>query len=81
VTAEFIICEKEFAVEWISIREKLPPKGDRALLFTPYGFFGDDHSCIGDVESITECTAEIGGEMVPVFTHWMPLPRTPRSTL
>ena len=64
-------------MEWISAKEKLPCKGERVLIYTPYDFFGEDHACIGDKESIRVCKARIKGEMVPIFTHWMPLPQQP----
>lgn len=66
-------------MEWISTEENLPDDGTRVLLYTPYRFFGDDHSCIGDRQSINSCTTKQGTETVPVFTHWMPLPAMPGS--
>lgn len=66
-------------MEWISTETKLPDDGTRVLLYTPYGIFGDDHSCIGDKESINTCTMKRGHKAVPIFTHWMPLPHMPRN--
>ena len=64
-------------MKWISAAEKMPGRGERVLIYTPYEFFGQDHACIGDTESIRICKTKIAGEMVPIFTHWMPLPRHP----
>jgi hypothetical protein len=64
-------------MEWISIEERLPIDGERALLYTPYNFFGNDNACVGDAESIRLCTAVIGGKTVSIFTHWLPLPVPP----
>lgn len=65
---------------WVNVKDKLPENGERVVLYTPYNFFGHDHSCIGDKKSIKTCTATLGGTMVPIFTHWMPLPETPEGT-
>jgi hypothetical protein len=64
-------------MEWIDAQEKLPDECDRVLLFTPYPIFGTDYSCIGNKESIAVCTTRINRKLVPVFTHWMPLPERP----
>lgn len=64
-------------MEWISTVEKLPGNGERVVLYTPLGIFGEDHSCIGDRESIATCKTRRGRQMVPIFTHWMPLPELP----
>jgi len=64
-------------MEWFSVTEKLPKERDRVLLYTPYSFFGKDHSCIGDLESIKTCSTTISGKTVPIFTHWTPLPKMP----
>lgn len=64
-------------MKWINAKQKLPNESERVLLFTPYPFFGDDYACIGNRESITTCTARINRRLVPVFTHWMPLPSKP----
>ena len=66
-------------MKWISIRSKLPGKDERVLFYTPYAIFGKDHTCVGDSECISSCKTEIGGEMVAMFTHWMPLPKGPDS--
>lgn len=62
---------------WISIAQQLPADGQRVLLYTPYPFFGHDHSCVGDRESIVTCTVSKDAREVPIFTHWMPLPPRP----
>ncbi|MDD2735075.1 MAG: DUF551 domain-containing protein [Desulfuromonadaceae bacterium] len=64
-------------MEWVNISDKLPENDERVVLYTPYDFFGKDHSCIGDKQSITTCNAMLKGKTVPVFTHWMPLPEGP----
>lgn len=64
-------------MNWISIEERLPGKGERVLLYTPYSFFGRDHSCVGDAESIVKCTTGKKGAEAPIFTHWMQLPQFP----
>ena len=64
-------------MEWIEAKVKLPGECDRVLLFTPYPIFGNDYSCIGNKESIDVCKTMIDLKMVPVFTHWMPLPEKP----
>ena len=66
-------------MEWISISNRLPGKGERILFYTPFAIFGEDHSCIGDSDSINTCKTEIEGELVPIFTHWMPLPKAPQA--
>lgn len=65
------------AMEWIDTKVKLPTDSQRVLLFTPYRIFGEDYSCVGNKESIVSCTTRINREIVPVFTHWMPLPEKP----
>lgn len=67
-------------MEWISAMERLPRKGERVLMYTPYTIFGEDHACIGDMEGIRACTTEIEGRTVPIFTHWMPLPERPKGS-
>jgi hypothetical protein len=62
---------------WVNVNDKLPENDERVVLYTPYNYFGKDHSCIGDKNSITTCKATQKGKMVPVFTHWMPLPEMP----
>lgn len=62
---------------WISIEERMPANDERALLYTPFDVFGEDHSCIGDKESIITCKTRHRGKCVPLFTHWMPLPARP----
>ncbi len=64
-------------MEWISTAHKLPEHGEQVVIYTPFDFFGDAHTCIGNKESITACTTRLGHRDVPVFTHWMPLPRLP----
>ena len=68
-------------LNWISIEERLPGTGERVLLYTPYSFFGMDHSCVGDAESIVTCTTKQRGAKVPVFTHWMQLPQFPSGAV
>jgi len=64
-------------MKWISTTEMMPNDGDRVLLYTPYAFFGDDHTCVGNRTGIQKSKASIGGKMAPIFTHWMPLPQEP----
>jgi hypothetical protein len=64
-------------MEWIRTSQQLPNDGERVLLYTPYEFFGNDHTCVGNREGICMCTANIDGRKTPVFTHWMPLPPVP----
>jgi hypothetical protein len=71
--------EKGIVMRWIDTRKELPDESERVLLYTPYPVFGDDHACVGNRESITTCTAKIDRKLVPVFTHWMPLPPTPEQ--
>jgi len=66
-------------MEWIATQKELPNESERVLLFTPYSVLGDDHTFVGDKESITTCTATIKRRLVPVFTHWMPLPPGPEQ--
>lgn len=66
-------------MEWISIEKRLPSKGERVLLYTPYHFFGTDNTCIGNAESISLCTTTVSGKTVSIFTHWLPLPASPRQ--
>lgn len=65
-------------MEWFNINEKKPDNRDNVLLYTPYNFFGEAHSCIGNIEGIKSCQAKIGNRVVPIFTHWMPLPSKPQ---
>lgn len=65
------------AYTWIPTADRLPEESERVLLFTPYRVIGDDHTCVGNKESITTCTASVNRKRVPVFTHWMPLPPKP----
>lgn len=67
-------------MEWISINERLPEDNTPVVLFTPHDFFGDLHSCIGNSESIRNCTIAFGRKKAPIFTHWMPLPAAPPVT-
>lgn len=62
---------------WIPTTDRLPEGSERVLLFTPYRVLGDDHTCIGNKESICVCTTCINRKEVQVFTHWMPLPPAP----
>lgn len=64
---------------WVNVSDRLPEQNERVVLFTPFEFFGKDHSCIGDKESISTCKAALEGNMVPIFTHWMPLPEMPEE--
>ena len=66
-------------MNWIDAKEKLPAESERVLLFTPYAFFDDVYACVGNKESLTTCTARINRKLVPVFTHWMPLPPKPEQ--
>lgn len=67
-------------MEWISVTEELPEANQPVILFTPFDFFGELHSCVGNVDSIKNCTVRSGREKAPVFTHWLPLPQTPLCT-
>jgi hypothetical protein len=67
----------EAAMDWIRTTEKMPENGVRVVIYTPFEFFGEAHTCIGDKQSITDCTTRQGRRQVPVFTHWMPLPKLP----
>jgi len=66
-------------MEWIAAQKELPDESERVLLFTPYPISGDEHTFVGNLESITTCTARIKRKLVPVFTHWMPLPPKPEQ--
>ena len=68
-------------MEWIDATLQLPQERDSVLLFTPYTVFGNEYTFVGNRESISECTARINREVVPVFTHWMPLPEKPRQQI
>jgi hypothetical protein len=68
-------------MRWIDTRDELPKESERVLLFTPYSIFGDDHTFVGNKESISTCTSRINRKRVPVFTHWMPLPPKPEQNL
>jgi len=67
------------AMEWIATTDQLPDETQRVLLFTPYQVLGEDHTCVGNRESIATCIARVNRKQVPVFTHWMPLPPTPQQ--
>lgn len=64
-------------MEWIDAGVTLPNESERVLLYTPYPIFGNDYSCVGNLESIKTCTTRIGKQEAPIFTHWMPLPPKP----
>ena len=66
-------------MEWIDTRNELPPESVRVLLFTPYSVLGEEQTFVGNKESITTFTARIKKKLVPVFTHWMPLPPKPEQ--
>jgi hypothetical protein len=64
---------------WVNVNDRLPENDERVVLYTPYNYFGKDHSCIGDKKSIKTCKATLQGNTVPIFTHWMPLPEIPEE--
>ena len=64
-------------MEWFNVKDKQPNDVENVLLYTPFEFFGEAHSCVGNIEGIRSCTTKIGKRTVPVFTHWMPLPPKP----
>jgi hypothetical protein len=68
------------ATEWIDTEVQLPKEYQRVLLYTPYPVFGDDYTCVGNLESIAVCTTKVGRKPVRIFTHWMPLPEKPQTT-
>ena len=68
------------AMEWIDTEVQLPGERQRVLLYTPYQVFGEDYTCVGNLESIAACTTRIGRKPVRIFTHWMPLPEKPQTT-
>jgi len=69
--------QEKKGMTWIDAKVELPDDSERVLLFTPFPVFGDDHSCIGNKESIRTCTTNINKKRVSLFTHWMPLPPNP----
>lgn len=66
-------------MEWINISEQLPEENRPVILFTPFDYFGELHSCVGNSASIRACRtgSDRGGK--PIFTHWLPLPATPEN--
>lgn len=64
-------------MEWLNIDEMQPEDMNSVLLYTPFDFFGEAHSCVGNREGIRDCNTKIGNRIVPIFTHWMPLPSKP----
>lgn len=66
-------------MKWIDTKDKLPDESERVLLYTPYPIFGDDYTCVGNKECLTTCTSRINRKLVPIFTHWMPLPPKPEQ--
>lgn len=64
-------------MKWISTKEKLPEDNLPVILFTPFEYFGELHSCVGNAESIRNCTIGRGAGKTAVFTHWVPLPENP----
>jgi uncharacterized protein DUF551 len=64
-------------MKWISIKDKLPEDNRPVLLFTPFEYFGELHSCVGNSESIRKCSTNSGNVKSPIFTHWFPLPEAP----
>jgi len=64
-------------MKWISIQDKLPEDNRPVLLFTPFEYFGELHTCVGNSESIRKCSTSSGKTKRPVFTHWLPLPEAP----
>lgn len=65
------------AMEWVDVEVQLPQENQSVLLYTPYPVFGDDYTCVGNRESISVCTTNVGRKPVRLFTHWMPLPEKP----
>ncbi len=70
---------KKKAMKWIEAQDALPDESERVLLFTPYQVLGEDHTCVGNKESIATCIATVNCKQVQIFTHWMPLPPTPKQ--
>ena len=66
-------------MNWINIKDKLPEDNRPVLLFTPFEYFGELHSCIGNSESIRKCCTSKGKDNHPIFTHWFPLPEAPNT--
>ena len=57
----------EMATEWIDTEVQLPRESQRVLLYTPYPVFGDDYTCVGNLESISACTTKVGKKPVRIF--------------
>lgn len=65
-------------MQWFNVKDKQPDDLESVLLYTPFDFFGEAHSCVGNIEGLRNCTTKIDKKIVPVFTHWMPLPPKPQ---
>lgn len=71
-------------MEWISVKDKLPPNGDELVLVVVHGYRGDIVSMnaveIGSYTSkdgwILKTFPELENMQV---THWMPLPEPPKE--
>jgi hypothetical protein len=63
-------------MEWISVKDRLPPMPDSVLFINKYGDMGV--SCIEELER-RYCVEWGDAGMLPIdmFTHWMPLPDPP----
>lgn len=72
-------------MEWISVNDKLPEKGDFVIIFTKYNWIEYSYEYCGDgefYESNFDKTRNIDSRPLSKdcnVTHWMPLPLPPNS--
>lgn len=65
--------------EWISVKDRLPEKGQDVLLLTDW-FGGASFITIGYLGGTRWISYEIGRANVGIHvTHWMPLPEPPEE--
>ncbi|MFZ5570766.1 MAG: DUF551 domain-containing protein [Thermodesulfobacteriota bacterium] len=67
-----------FIMEWISIRDKLPPPNEKVLVFFGGGDWGAMaiKTLADDSDGLRSCWLP-GGQEIANATHWMPLPPNP----
>jgi hypothetical protein len=63
-------------MEWISVKERLPPENTRVLVYEKRGVHGGNPI---DIEYMDESGDWEGQGIVSGITHWMPLPKEPEN--
>jgi len=65
-------------MEWISVKDEIPPKG-KILVFDDHYGAGHRYIALSDGDGyISEC-GSIDAHRLYKVTHWMPLPSAPKE--